>query len=256
MATKEPGKIPEEAGVFENTSKMVDWELLFTSSQKISGSLKSFVLPDRPTIVVPVYYKCPRLCTLTLNGLLDSLREQDLKIGEDFSILTVSFAASEGPELALAKQNAYHSALVQNPGRLEGHLKKNDLEKGWQFLTGDETNIKLLMNQLGFKYMEDEGEYSHASAMMLLTAEGQISHYLYGFPIKGKVLRMALVESSKGIIGSAFDRVLLYCFRFDPTKGQYTLAVLKLMQVVGFLTILGLGSLIFILRRQEKRTLK
>ncbi len=250
-ATKKPEEIPAVAGVVEKLDDIIDLDLIFTTSKGETLPLRRILKPQRPTIIVPVYYRCPRLCSLTLNGLLDGLRDQDLQPGEDFNIATVSFAEGEKHPLAASKQKAYLSALLDEPGKLEGELDKASLEKGWQFLTGEPDPVKKLMNQVGFNYVLDGDEYSHSSAMMLVSPTGKITHYIYGFPLKGKSLRLALIEASEGIIGSAFDRILLYCFRFDPTKGQYSLAILKLLQVVGGLTLLGLGTMIFILKKQE-----
>jgi len=252
LATEKPGEIPAKTSIAENVSETVSLDLLLTDSSGTTGTLKDFGLTERPTIIVPVYFRCPRLCSLTLNGLLDGLREQEFVPGKDFNILTVSFAEKEGPELASAKQKAYLSALSEEPGRLQGTLPAmEELKKGWRFLTGEPESVTKLMEELGFKYVYDQGEYSHSSAMMLVSPGGKITHYFYGFPIKGKDLRLALIDSSKGIIGSAFDRVLLYCFRFDATNGQYTLAVLKLMQVVGGLSFFGLGATLWVLKKQE-----
>jgi len=251
FATEKPGEIPTVAGVVEKLNNSVDLNLQFSTSSGKTLPLKSILKQNRPTIVIPVYYRCPRLCSLTLNGLLEAMKEQDLIPGEDFNIATVSFAEGETPDLAAAKQKAYISALLDEPGELKGQISEKELGQGWQFLTGQSEPVKKLMNQVGFNYVFDEGEYSHSSAMMLLSPSGKITHYIYGFPLKGSSLRLALIEASEGIIGSAFDRILLYCFRFDPTKGQYTLAILKLLQVVGGLTLAGLGAMLFILKKQE-----
>lgn len=249
FSTKNPEEIPNEAGVTEKTNSPVDLNLEFTTEDGTTAPLKSFTLLNRPTIIVPVYYRCPRLCTLTLDNLVKTLRQQDLTVGKDYSILTVSFADDEGPKLAKKRADSFRKAYLEESGLLEGKLTEKNINKGWKFLTGSKENIEKVMGQIGFHYKEDGDDFSHSSLLVFLNPEGLVSHYFYGFPVKGDNLKLALIESSEGIIGSAFERILLYCFRFDPTKGQYTLAVVKLSQIIGGLSFFGLAGLLLYLRR-------
>ena len=85
---------------------------------------------DRPVILHLVYYECPMLCKLSSDGLLRALSTLSLKPGEDFSIVTVSFDPREGPELSAARARSGDRAL-----------RREAVENGWQFLTGDEAAI-------------------------------------------------------------------------------------------------------------------
>lgn len=237
-AEKNPSTIPATTEIVENLGEFIDLGLVFKDHKGEVKKLEDIVKRNRPFIVVPVYYKCPRLCSLTLNELSNSLDEVELELGEDFSVLTVSFDPAEGPELAEAKGAAYHETLENHSADF----------KGWPFVVGAQENINTLMKQIGFNYAADGADFSHASVYMVASPEGKITRYFYGFPIKGKSLRLALVEASEGIIGSTLDRVLLYCFRFDHIKGQYTLAILNLSRVIGALSLLGVTALLVKLR--------
>jgi len=95
-------------------------------------------------------------------------------------------------------------------------------------------------------------QYAHLSGVLVLTPEGRLSRYLYGIEYSPKELRMALVESSQGKIGSVVDELLLYCYHYDPANGKYSAMVMNLVRLGGVMTVLLLGGLILLMRRQEK----
>ena len=242
FAEKEPGKIPGTTEITENLGDFIDLSLDFIKEDGSTRKLSKIIPFNRPYIIVPVYYRCPRLCSLTLNSLKDSLKEINLVLGEDYSVLTVSFNPEESPELALAKGQSYHDSFDPDLANFDS----------WPFLLGSKENTESLMKQLGFSYAADgDVDFSHASTFMVLSPEGKISRYFYGFPIKPQDLRLALVEASEGIIGSTFDRVLLYCFRYDHTKGQYTPVVMNLVRAVGLGSLFGVTFMIVGLWRRR-----
>src|SRR5262245_8259180 len=60
-------------------------------------------LGQKPVILVLAYFRCPRLCSMVLNGLTSGLRQLDYEMGTDYSVVTVSIDPREGPDLAAAK---------------------------------------------------------------------------------------------------------------------------------------------------------
>ncbi len=241
-ALEKPGTELEEVGIAPILGNRVDLDLNFIDSDGKSSRLGELVAAGKPIVVIPAYFGCPRLCGLLLDGVSDLLSELTLKIGQDFTILTASFNVSEMPADALKRGKSYWS-------------KQSDPEAsrlGWRFLTGDSANVTALMNQIGFKYKPDGKDFAHTAAIVILTPEGEISQYFTGVSFSAFDTRLALVEASKGNIGTPLDHVLLYCFRFDQSIGKYTWAVFNLMRAGGILTVLALGGLIFYLRRREK----
>ena len=230
-ATEQADKIPEEASISEQLGKKVDLSLTFRKQNNVETSLAELLLQERPIIIAPVYYDCPRLCKLTMSGITSLINKLRLKLGEDYSIATVSFDPQETPERASQEAAKAFSALDSPPQDPEA----------WQFLTGEKNNIKQLMESIGFKYKQDKGEFSHAAAFIILSPKGKISRYFYGVNFPSGDVELALVEAAEGKIGSTLHRVMLYCFRFDPTRGQYTLAVLNITRLVG---LVGLGILV------------
>ena len=204
-------------------------------------------LGRKPVVLTLVYYECPMLCTLTLNGLAGALKTLAFDVGREFDVVTVSFDARETPALAAAKKKAY-LARYGRPGA----------EQGWHFLTGDASSIARLTSAVGFRYVWDERtrQFAHPSGVVLLTPDGRIARYLFGIEYAPKDLRMGLMEASERRIGTAVDQALLFCYRYDPATGRYGLLTMRLIQGGGVLTVLGLGAFIFTMRRKELAMLR
>lgn len=198
----------------------------------------------RPVILALVYYECPMLCNQVLNGLTSTLRTLNLDVGRDFDVVAVSFDPGETPELARGKKASY----VERYGR-EG------AEAGWHFLTGDEREISALTRAVGFRYAynAEVDQYAHPSGVMVATPDGRLSHYFYGIEYAPRDLRLAIVDASERRIGSPVDQLLLACFHYDPSSGKYSLAVMRLVRVVGVITIVAMGATVVLLRRRERQ---
>ncbi len=199
---------------------------------------------EKPVILALVYYECPMLCTLVLNGLLEGMDGLEFTAGREFQIVVVSFDPRDTPELSRAKKAEY----LKEYGRPEA-------EAGWHFLTGSEESISALTQAVGFSYAWDEAskQFVHASGIMVLTPEGQLARYLYGIEYPTRDLKLGLIEAADQKIGSPSDQVLLFCFSYDPVKGKYGLAVMNLMRVLGFGTVISLAGLILVMVRRERQ---
>jgi protein SCO1/2 len=206
--------------------------------------LSDYFHKGHPVLLSLVYYECPNLCNFLLNGLVTSLKGLDWTPGDKFEIVTVSINPKESSQLASSKKLAYLKAY----GRPEAAA-------GWHFLTGDEVQVRKLASQVGFgyKYDEKEKQYAHSAVLFALTPEGKISRYLYGIEFQNKDLRLALLEASSGKIGTVVDRILLFCYRYDPQTRKYSIYLTKLMQWAcgGTMLIFG-GYLVCFWRRQRK----
>lgn len=198
----------------------------------------------RPVILTLVYFRCPKLCTLVLNGLAEALQGMNLTAGKEFDVVTVSFDPKDTPETAREKKENY-LALYGRP----------EAAKGWHFLTGQEDAIRRLTDAVGFHYRYDplSNEYAHASGIMIVTAEGRLSRYLYGISYAARDVRLSLVEASKGQVGSPVDAILLYCFHYDPQSGKYNASVLNFVRLGGGLTVLALLGFFAVLGVRSRR---
>jgi protein SCO1 len=202
----------------------------------------------QPVILVLGYYGCPMLCTLVLNGLVESLLDLRMDIGKQFQVVNVSIDPTEKPELAAAKKRTY----LKRYGR-------HGAAEGWHFLTGDEPAIKTLAAQTGFHYAYDASlrQYAHPSGIIILTPEGKVARYFFGIDFAPRELDGALKQASAGWIGSPIRQLLLLCFHYSPITGKYGNLVMTAIRVSGIATLVGLGAAMVLAsqRRREKRLL-
>lgn len=199
----------------------------------------------RPVLLVMAYYECPMLCTVVLNGLNAGLRDLAWKPGKEFRVLTVSFDVKrDTPALAKAKRAKY----------LEAYGRPVD-DRGWDFLVGDEENVVALAKAIGFGYRWDQKteQFAHAAGAFVITPDGKLSNTLLGIQFPERELRLALTEASQGKLGSAWDRVMLLCYHYDPNEHSYVLAGKRFMTAGGTLSALVLGVFLARLWRRELR---
>jgi protein SCO1/2 len=199
---------------------------------------------DRPVVLALVYYECPMLCTLVLNGLVKALRAMKYEPGEEFEIVVVSFDPEETPDLAAAKKAKYVDAYDRDSGG-----------EGWHFLTGDVGSIERLTDAAGFDYVYDpqRDEYAHAATLMIVTPEGKLARYLFGVEYSSRDLQLAVVEASQGTIGGVVERFLLFCYHYDPALGRYSAAAMNLVRLGGVATVSGMVIFFMVMRRRERR---
>jgi protein SCO1/2 len=187
---------------------------------------------SKPVILTLNYFKCPMLCGLQLNGLLDGLMELDWTPGQEFEVVTVSINPLETPALATEKKQNYMN-----------RFGRPSAAKGWHFLTGAEPEIRQLASTLGFGYTYDKstGEFAHAAAIFVSTPDGRVARYLYGIEYPPKRLRLALLEASEGEIGTSLDQLILYCYHYDPSSRGYSPVAMNIMRLGGGVTVVVLG---------------
>jgi protein SCO1/2 len=235
-----PGVL-QEVGFDQRLSEAVPLDLAFTDETGRSVTLADY-FGKKPVVLSIVYYRCPMICTIGLNGLAGALEVLSFVPGQEFEVVTVSFDATETPVLAAAKKQAY-MARYQRP---EAHA-------GWHFLTGPKASVEALTRAVGFRYVWDEAtkQWAHPAGLVVLTPEGRISRYLFGVEYAPKDLRLSLVDAASGRIGNLADQLLLYCYQYDPMTGRYSARIFAILRVLGALTVLGLGG--FILTASRKR---
>lgn len=198
----------------------------------------------KPVVLSLVYFECPMLCGMAMDGLVRSLRPLKFDVGREFEVLTVSFDPRETPALAAAKKE-----------KVLADYDRDGAAAGWRFLTGGEDAIRRLTAAVGFRYVWDEEgqQFSHATGLVVLTPEGRISKYLFGIEYAPKDLRLALIEAADQRIGSLVDQLLLLCYRYDPKLGRYTMAAFTLLKAGAVATVLALGVLIAVMLRRERK---
>lgn len=250
-AAKVDNEIPtklEGVGITEKLGEKVNLDLPFKDESGAAVSLRKYTSTGKPVLLSLAYYSCPSLCNFHLNGLLDAFKGIKKPIGDEFQVVVVSIEPKETPALAAAKKASYIEAY----GRPEG-------ADGWHFLTGSESSIREITKQVGFGYAwdEEQKQWSHAAAAMVLTPEGVVSRYLYGIVFQPQTVRLSMIEASSGKIGTIVDRLVLFCFHYDPKASKYTLMAFNVMRGGAVLAVVVMTAFLapfwFRSRREEQR---
>lgn len=228
-------EVPQEiqdVKIEEKLGQKLNLNLQLRNERGETVRLGDFFDGKTPVILSPVYFACPGLCNFHLNGLVEGLKDVDLSAGNQFQVLAISFDSKETPDIAEKKKESY--LKVYDRAGTDG---------GWHFLTGDEENVTALMGSLGFKYKwnDDINEWAHASAAIIASPDGTITRYLPGIQFEAKDIRLAILESAKGKVGTFVDQLVLYCFKYNPHQSRYTIYAFNVMKLGGALMMLALG---------------
>ncbi len=236
----------KDIGIDEKLGSPIPGDLVFLDENNQTVKFKDLLAKEEPTVLNLVYFSCPRLCNFAADGLLQVANELDsLSLGRDYRIITVSFDPEDGPEIAKSKAVKYRGSVTGG----------ESAEEDWEFLTGSQENIEKLTKAVGFRYMKDGDEFAHASALIVLTPDGEISRYLHGIQHEPGDFRLALLEASEGKIGSSevINKVLLFCYGFDPIGKRYALQALNIVKAAGVVTLFALcGALTYFWRKERK----
>jgi protein SCO1/2 len=209
-----------------------------------SVTLEGYLHQQKPVLLAFVYYGCPMLCTQLEQGVVGSLRMLSFNPGRDYDVVFVSFDDRDTPGMAAGKKK---SAME--------HFRRPETASGWHFLTGSKESIAAVTNAANFHFNFDTKNnlFAHASGIMLLTPDGHISRYFYGVEFPGRDLRLGLVDASQGKIGTPVDKVMLFCFQYDPSAARYSATILGIMRIGAVLTVAALLFAILFFRRRDTR---
>jgi protein SCO1/2 len=237
--------VPELRGidVVEHLGDTIPLDLAFTDDHGNPVTLRQYFGHGQPVLLNLAYSNCPMLCTVVLNGVTNGVRELSLRPGTDFQMVTVSIDPLESADVARARKHRYVESV--------GEMGSDD---GWAFLVGEENQSRRLADALGFVYHYDEDmkQYAHPAVTFLLTEDGVISRYLYGLEYKERDLRLGLLEASEGKIGTTIDRIILYCFHYDPDRKGYVAFAGNIMRLGGVITVVVLGIFLGVFWTRER----
>lgn len=234
VSTEKP-KDFDGIGITENLGQKLDLSLKFTDEAGQEVSLGKYFDGHHPVSLSLIYYSCPGLCNFHFNGVIDAMKNVDWSAGDKFQVLAISFDPSETAEVGAKKRESYMKVY----GRA-------GTEKGFHFLTATQGTIDQITKQVGFKYKwnEEAKDWAHASAAVILTPDGTISRYLHGIQFDAPTFKMALNEASQGRVGSIVDKMIWYCFEYDPHQSKYVLYAFRAVQFGAIAIILVLAAIL------------
>jgi len=220
-----------EIGIEEHLDDFIPGDISLINQNDDTVTLGAMI--NMPTIISLVYYRCPGICSPLMNGIAEVIQKSDMKIGKEYQVFTISFDTRETTELAKRKRINYLSQIT-----------KPEAENGWFFFTGDSINIARLTDAVGFRYKQSGNDFTHAASLIVLSPEGKITRYLNGIQFLPFEFKMAIVEASKGQSGPTINKILQFCYSYDPKGQQY---VLNITRVSGIIIIFIALSIFLIL---------
>lgn len=231
--------------IVENLGGALPRDAVLRDTEGKSVRLGDYFDGKRPTLLVFAYHTCPMLCSLVLDATVRALGDVSWTVGDQFDVVSISIDPRDTPETAAKKR-----AQV-----VDGYRRAHGNPNGWHFLTGEESQIRKITDTVGFEYRYDprQKQYAHPAAIYLLTPEGHVARYLYGVQYEPNDIRLGLLEASQGRSVSTTERILLYCYHFDPNGGHYALVALNVMRVGGGVTLVALGGLLAVMWAREWR---
>ncbi len=235
-----------DVGLDQKLNGQVPLNLAFKDETGKSIHLSDY-FGKKPVIINMIFYRCPGVCTLELDGMAKAFNKLKYNAGEEFDIVTVSINPKEGPSLAADKKDTYLQIY-----------KKPTAAQGWHFLTGDQDSIQQLAASIGYRYAYDldKEQFAHPAGLVLVTPQGKISKYFYGSDYSPRDLTMGLIDASDSKIGTPVEKILLFCLHYDAATGKYSFVVIKLLQIAAVITFVTLGGFIWMMMRWEKNRYK
>ena len=219
-----PSATPVKVDLEEHLGAPLPLDLEFRDEEGRTVRLASLV--NRPTIIAPVYFKCPNVCHFLQGDLARVLPTLKLRAGEDFQVISISFDETESAELARRSRDTYYSAM------------NNGIPAdGWRFLTGDIDSIRALTDAAGYHFQRVGVDFVHPVAFFVVAADGRIMRYLHGTRVLPKDLTLALYEAREGRVGTTIRKVVQFCFSFDPEQKTYVFNILRVSATVILATL-------------------
>lgn len=227
--TKEP-----EIGIVEHLDTFLPTDIYLINENNERVVLTDLI--DKPTIINFVYFRCPGICSPLMEGLAKVMDESDMVADVDYQVLTISFDPSETIDLGIRKKSNYLN-LVN---------KKEAIGKGWKFFVSDSASIAKGTNAVGFKYKKMGNDFTHAASVVMVSPKGKITRYLNGIYFLPFDFKMATIEASKGMSSPTINKIMQFCFSYDPVGQAYVLNVTRISGIVIlFIALLFFMVLIF-----------
>jgi protein SCO1 len=211
--------------------------------------LRNVAARGKPVVLTLIYFECPMLCSLVQKGVIQGLNQTGLRLGEDYAGLTVSFSPKDTVPEARLRQGGYLQTLAHAE-----RARPSD----WPYLIGSERSIRTLADSVGFHYRWDAEaqQFEHPAVSMVLGPDGKISRYLYGVEQNPRDLKLAIVEAGQGRVGTTLDRVILRCFKYDPSSRKYHFYVVGALRLGSGFFAVALAAFLGVLWWREAKKAK
>ncbi|HVZ33414.1 MAG TPA: SCO family protein, partial [Polyangiaceae bacterium] len=253
-ARAQPAVMPAElegVDVREQLDRSLPKDAVFRDHTGKRVRLGDYFDGKRPVVLTLAYANCKVVCSMVLGAEVTALKEQTWTLGQEYRAVTISIDPRETPEIA-AKKRRQMLALY---GRAEAR-EQNAGAHDWDFLVGDEANIKRVADAVGFRYRYDarQDQYAHPAVLMIAKPGGALARYLYGLEFEPNDVRLGLLEAAQGRSISTVEKMILYCYMYDPIGAKYVVVAQNVMRLGGAITVVLLGGFLLVMWARELRT--
>ena len=230
-------RTPSDVGIDEKLGSEVALDAVLKDENGKDVTLRQYV--DKPTILIFNYFRCPGICPVLINSVVDVVNRMQLEPGKDYRIVAVSFDHTDTPEMARQKKANYLN-----------QIRRPFSPDNWHFLTGTADNVKAVADSAGFQYRQQGEMYIHPGAIMVLTPKGILSRYLYGTSFLAAEVEIGVKEAAGGGVLPSISKVLAFCYVSDPQgRGR----VFSVTRFAGAATLVIAGIfVIFVLWGKKK----
>lgn len=229
-----------EVGLDERLGSVIPLDVTFLDEQGQSVKLSELVTV--PTLIAPVYFSCPNVCSFLQGDLARVLPHIRLTPGKDYRVLSISFDERDGPAEAAKARQTYRTAMnAPFP------------DDGWRFLTGDEVNIHRLLDAAGYRFARRSDDFLHPVAVFVITPDGRIVRYLHGTRLLPLDVTLAFTEAAEGRLGGTIRKVVQFCFSYDPAGRRYVFNLLRISAVAVLLTAGGFALYLVLSNRKKPK---
>ena len=225
-------EVAEGIGVDSQIGEFLVMDIPFHDEQNRYVKIGDYFDGKQPVLLSFNYSDCPKLCSVQLENMTDTLRQVKFQVKKDFQVVSISIDPNEQTSRARQSKEKY----VERYSKFD----RKGSDDGWHFLTGDQKDIELITDICGFRYryIREQKLFSHPPVFILISPEGKIVRYIHGLNYDPDTMEKALIETAEGKIGSPIN-ILAYglgCFSFNESTGKYTVQAMAIMRIGGALT--------------------
>lgn len=246
-------KVPDwqkHAGIDQNLNAQLPLSAAFKDESGRDVQLGDEFGHNKPVMMALTYYNCQLLCPQVLHGMAEALRASGFHAGHEYDVVVASIDPADTPSAAVMEKQHFLS-MLDAPSSAAGSV---------HFLTGPQSSITALAQATGFHYVRVPGpdgkldQFAHSSVIMIATPDGHLSKYLFGIDYQSRDVRLAIIQASSHHIGTLSDLVLLYCCNYSPSQGRYTVAILRILGLAGFASLIAVIGMLWLLSKKPKST--
>ena len=199
-------------------------------------------LRGKPLVLSLIYTSCHHVCPLITASVERNADIALEALGEGtFSVVSIGF-----------------DWQVDTPERMRMYASGKGIDTpGWHFLSGDQTSVDAISEDVGFQFYASAKGFDHLSQTTIIDADGRVYRQIYGQDFDAQAFVEPLKElvfdtpREAGLIEHWVGTFKLFCTVYDPNTGRYQFDYSIFMTIV--VGILSLGAILLFIVYEWRR---